>query len=195
MANSACLLRQVERDWSRRFQRPGAGFKVVGEARTKQRRKSSTSFLIVDAQSVKNIDSAREKGYDAGKKVSGIKRHIAVDTRSLPHAIIVTTAGVTNRKDAFLVLGRCAANLQAVQSILADGGISASHLPKQLKNRLVLRFKSPNAVNGIPLPSSLSVACLSDPSPGSRNADAYRKTANANSISTYSFLVLLLRRS
>ena len=33
-----------------------------------------TSFLIVDAQSVKNTDSAEQKGYDAGKKVSGIKR-------------------------------------------------------------------------------------------------------------------------
>jgi len=71
---------------------------VVGEARTKQGRKSSTSFLIVDAQSVKNTDSAREKGYDAGKKVSGIKRHIAVDTQGLPHAIAVTTADVTDRK-------------------------------------------------------------------------------------------------
>ena len=32
-----------------------------------------------------------EKGYDAGKKVSGIKRHIAVDTQGLPHALAVTT--------------------------------------------------------------------------------------------------------
>ena len=32
------------------------------------------------SQSVKNTDSAEQKGYDAGKKVSGIKRHIAVDT-------------------------------------------------------------------------------------------------------------------
>jgi len=95
---------------------------VVGEARTKQGRKSSTSFLIVDAQSVKNTDSAGEKGYDAGKKVSGIKRHIAVDTQGLPHAIAVTTAEVTDRKGALLALGRCAADLQAVQSILADGG-------------------------------------------------------------------------
>ena len=38
-----------------------------------------------------------EKGYDAGKKVSGIKRHIAVDTQGLPHALAVTTADVTNR--------------------------------------------------------------------------------------------------
>ena len=76
----------------------------------------------VDAQSVKNTDSAGEKGYDAGKKVSGIKRHIAVDTQGLPHAIAVTTAEVTDRKGALLALGRCAADLQAVQSILADGG-------------------------------------------------------------------------
>ena len=95
---------------------------MVGEVRTRQGRKSSTSFLIVDAQSVKNTDSAREKGYDAGKKVSGIKRHIAVDTQGLPHAIAVTTANVTDRKGALQALGRCAADLQAVQSILADGG-------------------------------------------------------------------------
>ncbi len=46
----------------------------------------------MDAQSVKNTDTAASKGYDAGKKVSGIKRHIAVDTQGLPHAIAVTTA-------------------------------------------------------------------------------------------------------
>lgn len=44
---------------------------------------------IVDAQSVKNTESAREKGYDAGKKVSGIKRHIIVDTNGLPHATLL----------------------------------------------------------------------------------------------------------
>ncbi|OWB29795.1 IS5 family transposase, partial [Xanthomonas oryzae pv. oryzicola] len=37
--------------------------------------------MIVDAQSVKNSDTADQKGDDAGKKVSGIKRHIAVDTQ------------------------------------------------------------------------------------------------------------------
>ena len=95
---------------------------MVGEARTRQGRKSSTSFLIVDAQSVKNTDSAGEKGYDAGKKVSWIKRHIAVDTQGLPHAIAVTTADVTDRKGTLLALGRCAADLQAVQCLLADGG-------------------------------------------------------------------------
>lgn len=78
--------------------------------------------MIVDAQSVKNTDSAGSKGYDAGKKVSGIKRHIAVDTQGLPHAIAVTTADVTDRKGALQALNRCAPGLHAAQRILADGG-------------------------------------------------------------------------
>jgi transposase len=78
--------------------------------------------LIVDAQSVKNSDTASQKGYDAGKKVSGIKRHIAVDTHGLPHAIAVTTAEVTDRKGALKAFARCKDGLGTVQSVLADSG-------------------------------------------------------------------------
>lgn len=54
--------------------------------------------MIVDAQSVKNSDTAGSKGYDAGKKVSGIKRHLAMDTQGLPHTVTITTADVSDRK-------------------------------------------------------------------------------------------------
>ena len=64
-------------------------------------RNACSTFLIIDAQSVKNTDTAALKGYDAGKKVSGIKRHIAVDTQGFPHAVAVTTAEVTDRKGGF----------------------------------------------------------------------------------------------
>ena len=76
----------------------------------------------MDAQSVKNTDTAGFKGYDAGKKVSGIKRHIGVDTQGLPHALAVTTADVTDRKGALQAMRRCTASLGKVQSVLADGG-------------------------------------------------------------------------
>ena len=89
--------------------------------------------MIVDAQSVKNTDSAQQKGYDAGKKVSGIKRHIAVDTQGLPHAIAVTTANITDRKGALLALGRCRADLSTVQSILADGGYQGQPFAEAVK--------------------------------------------------------------
>lgn len=71
---------------------------------------------------MKNTDTAGNKGYDAGKKVSGIKRHIGVDTQGLPHAIAVTTAEVTDRKGAVQAMQRCKDNLDKVQSVLADSG-------------------------------------------------------------------------
>ena len=71
---------------------------------------------------MKNTDSARHKGYDAGKKVSGIKRHIAVDTQGLPHAVEVTTAEVTDRQGALTALKRCYENLKNVESVLVDAG-------------------------------------------------------------------------
>ena len=101
-----------------------------------------------------------EKGYDAGKKVSGIKRHIAVDTQGLPHALAVTTADVTDRKGCLLALERDKDNLGAVQKVLADGGytgknvfiVSASavnyrheqkNLPKRYQSRAICASPSP----------------------------------------------------
>ena len=91
--------------------------------RHKQGCNEATTFLTVDAQSVKNTDTAMEKGYDAGKKVSGIKRHIAVDTQGLPHALAVTTADVTDRKGCLLALKRELDNLGAIQKIRCNGQI------------------------------------------------------------------------
>jgi len=94
----------------------------VEAARAADGRAKKTTFLIVDAQSVGNTDLPEEKGYDAGKKVSGIKRHIAVDTNGLPHAVAVTTADVTDRKGGLLALSCRKACLSEVKKILVDGG-------------------------------------------------------------------------
>ena len=75
----------------------------MAATRRKQEHHEKTTFLIIDAQSVKNADTAMEKDYYAGKKVSGIKRHIAVDTQGLPHALAVTT------EEAFKKSGGCGA--------------------------------------------------------------------------------------
>ena len=95
---------------------------MVGEIRQELGRDAQTSFLIVDAQSVKNTDTAEEKGYDAGKKVSGIKRHIGVDTNGLPHMIHVTTANITDRAGALEAFHLHKGNLTKVENILVDGG-------------------------------------------------------------------------
>lgn len=77
---------------------------------------------IVDAQSVKNTDTAEQKGYDAGKKISGIKRHIIVDTQGLPHAIEVTTADVSDREGAILLTKKEQKHLLRMKNMLVDGG-------------------------------------------------------------------------
>ena len=85
------------------------------------------------AQSVKNTDTAREKGYDAGKKVSGIKRHIAVDTNGLPHAIEVTTAEVTDREGAIVMTQRHKKDLSDVEKMLVDGAYSGDNFAQAIK--------------------------------------------------------------
>lgn len=92
--------------------------------------------MIVDAQSVKNTDTAEQKGYDAGKKVSGIKRHLAVDTQGLPHAICVTTANVTDRQGALETFSRHKEKLSDVKNILLDGGYSGKNFANAVKDIL-----------------------------------------------------------
>ena len=126
---------------------------MVGEARIKHGRKAETSFCIVDAQSVKNTDTAEEKGYDAGKKVSGIKRHVAVDTQGLPHAIAVTTANVTDREGALIALRMEKENLTNV--IFIDA-ITKTEMPSVLKsvNAVIVPLRKLDLFKGA-IPSKL----------------------------------------
>jgi len=96
-------------------------------------RKDKTSLGIIDAQSVQNADTAEEKGYDAGKKVSGIKRHIIVDTQGLPHAVLVTTADVTDRNGALEMIGLNLDTLSNVGKFLVDGGYSGDPFADAVK--------------------------------------------------------------
>ncbi len=90
----------------------------------------------MDSQSVKNTDSAGNKGYDAGKKVSGIKRHVAVDSQGLPHAIHVTTADVTDRAGALAMFEQSRADLSRVQNVMADGGYTGKPFAATVQNLL-----------------------------------------------------------
>ncbi len=53
----------------------------VDAARKKQEHSACSAFLIVAAPRVKNTETTEPKSYDAGKKESDVKRHIAVGTQ------------------------------------------------------------------------------------------------------------------
>jgi transposase len=101
--------------------------------RNEDLRKDKTTFGIIDAQSVQNADTAGVKGYDAGKKVSGIKRHIAVDTQGLPRAVIVTTANVPDRHGAIEMLTAHRETLPEVKKYLVDGGYTGEKFAQAVK--------------------------------------------------------------
>jgi transposase len=109
---------------------------MVSVARIKAGRSSTTTFLIIDAQSVKNTDTAKQKGYDAGKKVSGIKRHIAVDIEGFPHAIAITTANVSDRDGAILMFSKeTKKTWKKVKNILCDGGYRGDRFAKEILSK------------------------------------------------------------
>lgn len=109
---------------------------MVRQARLNSGRSAKTSFCILDAQSVKNTDCAREKGYDAGKKVSGIKRFIAVDTNGYPHAIHVTTANISDKAGTLLMLERQKENLTEVEAFLCDGSYEGTPFAEAVETLL-----------------------------------------------------------
>jgi len=79
---------------------------------------------IVDAQSVKGADTVgrASRGYDAGKRVNGRKRHIVVDTLGLLMVVMVTAASVQDRDGGARVLERLRFAMPSVATVFADGG-------------------------------------------------------------------------
>ncbi|MDD4866096.1 MAG: IS5 family transposase [Mycobacterium sp.] len=78
----------------------------------------------VDAQSVKGADTvgAAVRGFDAGKKVNGRKRHIVVDTMGLLLLVVITSAGVQDRDGARTLLEKVKMAMPSLALLWADGG-------------------------------------------------------------------------
>ena len=92
------------------------------DVRKKNGREEEPSALIIDSQSVKADPWAEDTGYDAGKKIKGVKRHVLVDVLGLLIGIIVHSADIQDRDGAMLLLLRVYGRIPRVKLIWGDGG-------------------------------------------------------------------------
>jgi transposase len=85
---------------------------------------------IIDSQSVKAAETVARssRGFDAGKKVNGRKRHIAVDTLGLLVCVLVTAAGVQDRTAARDLLTRMRGVCPTIRHLWADSGYTGTLL-------------------------------------------------------------------
>lgn len=88
--------------------------------RERQGREASPSAAVIDSQSVK-APSAQERGLDAGKKIVGRKRHIAVDTDGRLLMVNLTTADISNSAGAQTILDSIPRRWPWVKHLFADG--------------------------------------------------------------------------
>lgn len=79
---------------------------------------------VIDSQSVKAAETvgAGRRGFDGGKKINGVKRHVAVDTLGLLLVVMVTAASVQDRDGACGLLSVLRERFSTIRMVWADGG-------------------------------------------------------------------------
>ena len=93
-------------------------------------KKSTPTAAIVDSQSIRTAEGGEERGYDAGKKISGRKRHIAVDTLGMILVIVVHGAGWQDQHGAEWVMDKLAEQFRRLKVVFGDSAYGRSGLPQ-----------------------------------------------------------------
>ncbi len=140
LVRSGCEWRMLPHDfppyatvyyWFRRFMRRML-FQTIHDValmldRQLHERQAEPTAAILDSQSVK-APGARQRGYDANKKITGRKRHIAVDADGRLLMVNLTPANLSDSAGAQMILDALKARWPWVKHLFGDGAYDRTQL-------------------------------------------------------------------
>ena len=124
--------------------------KLVMRIRRKRKQSPTPSVMAIDAQSVKCGNRKSNNGFDATKKVKGIKRNIAVDRNGFILGRLVCSAGIHDSHLAVTLCEKVDDAWPTVKKGLVDRGYRAKQV-EEIKNDFDIDIEvctTPNGVNG-----------------------------------------------
>lgn len=148
MASTGCQWRQLPKEfppystvqgyfyaWSSAGVFANINHALVMAAREKDGREASPTAGVIDSQSTKTTESGGLRGFDAGKKIKGRKRHIVTDTQGNLVGLVVHEADIQDRDGAPHVLASIRALYPWLRHVFADGGYAGDKLRAALKGK------------------------------------------------------------